>query len=463
MSIQGGPDIVNDGLILHIDAGNIRSYVSGSSTIYDLSGNNNTGSLYNGVGYTDLNKGGFVFDGANDYIMLPPNFFDFDTGEPFTISAWFKTTSSFGTILGNQGSPNPSVGGGGYIPAIYIGNDSKVHTLCFYGGSVSTLPKKINDGVFHNVTVTYSGSYRLSYLDGIYCAGSTGPQVSYSSVYYYFIGAGVGANYAYYASSYFSGSINYFSYYNRALSANEVYQNYAALAGRFGSPIRNTLLPNSVVLDLDASNTSSYTSGSSVWYDLSGYNNTGSLINGPTFESSSASGSIVVDGTNDYIRVNHSDVLSPIYPFSIESWIYPTKNTGTQNVIAKSNTANSNQYIYPRTEDGWNTSRFYVWFIDNTYDILTASWPSINAWHHTVAVYDGAKMYIYIDGALASSKNRTGLISIGHGESDITIGNQPGYNEYYGGKIGKIKIYSYAMNATEVSQSYNTTKGRFGL
>jgi hypothetical protein len=37
MSIDGGPDIIKDGLVLCLDAGNRNSYNSGSNTWFDLS------------------------------------------------------------------------------------------------------------------------------------------------------------------------------------------------------------------------------------------------------------------------------------------------------------------------------------------------------------------------------------------------------------------------------------------
>ena len=70
MAIYGGPDIVTDGLILHWDVANSKSYTSGSSIIYDLSGNNNNGTLINNFFHSLDNGGGLVFDGVNNYIEL---------------------------------------------------------------------------------------------------------------------------------------------------------------------------------------------------------------------------------------------------------------------------------------------------------------------------------------------------------------------------------------------------------
>ena len=48
MSVAGGPNLIKNGLVLALDAGNIKSYQSGSTVWYDKSGNNLSGSLING-------------------------------------------------------------------------------------------------------------------------------------------------------------------------------------------------------------------------------------------------------------------------------------------------------------------------------------------------------------------------------------------------------------------------------
>lgn len=48
MSVKGGPDIVTDGLVFNLDAANRKSYPGSGTTWYDLSGNNNNGTITGG-------------------------------------------------------------------------------------------------------------------------------------------------------------------------------------------------------------------------------------------------------------------------------------------------------------------------------------------------------------------------------------------------------------------------------
>jgi len=69
MGAAAGPDIVEDGLVLCLDAANPKSYPGSGNTWTDLRGNGNDGTLVNGVGYDSANNGSMVFDGVDDSIQ----------------------------------------------------------------------------------------------------------------------------------------------------------------------------------------------------------------------------------------------------------------------------------------------------------------------------------------------------------------------------------------------------------
>jgi len=73
MAFGNGPRIVTNGLTISLDAGDNNSYVSGSTTWKDVSGNNYTASLINGPSYNFSNQGNIYFDGINDYVRVKDN------------------------------------------------------------------------------------------------------------------------------------------------------------------------------------------------------------------------------------------------------------------------------------------------------------------------------------------------------------------------------------------------------
>lgn len=219
-----------------------------------------------------------------------------------------------------------------------------------------------------------------------------------------------------------------------------------------------SVVTNGLVLCLDAGNTKSYAGTGTTWTDLSRNSNNGTLTNGPAFSVTNL-GSIVFDGTDDYVDIANASSLNISTYITLEAWIYPTKNSGIQNVISKSSNGQNTGYIYPRTDAGWSSATFYLH--TGSWATLTASWPSLSAWHHTAGVYDGAKMYIYINGGLAASQVKTGTITTN--TNSLILGQQPGFTEFYGGRISTGRVYNRALAAPEILQNYNATKSRFGL
>jgi hypothetical protein len=85
-----------------------------------------------------------------------------------------------------------------------------------------------------------------------------------------------------------------------------------------------------LVLCLDAGNTKSYPGSGTTWTDLSGNGNTGTLVNGPTYSSANG-GSIVFDGSNDYIQTNFNySLTSSNTEFTCAAWYkcFPEANSG---------------------------------------------------------------------------------------------------------------------------------------
>ena len=88
MGAAAGPNVVEDGLVLALDAGNTKSYPGSGTTWTDLSGKDNNGTLTDGPTFNSANGGSIVFDGTNDQINCgSSDDFAFGTGD-FTIEFW---------------------------------------------------------------------------------------------------------------------------------------------------------------------------------------------------------------------------------------------------------------------------------------------------------------------------------------------------------------------------------------
>jgi hypothetical protein len=236
MSYNNGPRIVTNGLVLYLDAGNTKSYPGSGTTWTDLSGNSLNATLTNGPTYSSANCGNIVFDGTNDHVLLPTNFFSYPSLSAFTISLWFRSSqSNGGTLFGQQNTDNPS-STGGFVPVIYLRSDGFIRIEPFWTASTNNFIlsiRALNNNVWHNITTTFSNNTNQLYIDGIYNTQRTGIGfVSFTTTYYYILGAGHAAGRSL-GTNYFSGNISHFNFYNRALSTSEIMQNYIAMKGRF--------------------------------------------------------------------------------------------------------------------------------------------------------------------------------------------------------------------------------------
>lgn len=236
MGIGYNTSIVRNGLVLHLDAANKKSY-PGTGTIWtDLSGAGNNGTLVNGPTSSSDNKGVMTFDGVNDHNLLPTNFFSYPTLATFTISTWFKSTqTSGGTLFAQQSSNNPG-SATGWVPVIYLQSNGLIRVEPFWTTTTTNFilsTNALNDGVWHNVTTTFNNNVNRLYIDGVFNSQRTGLTLtSYTTVYYYMIGAGLATGRSL-GTNYFSGNISNFGFYNRVINDTEILQNFNALRGRY--------------------------------------------------------------------------------------------------------------------------------------------------------------------------------------------------------------------------------------
>ena len=239
MGVFAGPEINEDRLVLALDAGNTKSYVGIGNTSINII-NNQTSSLVNGVGFTSLNGGSFVFDGTDDYIHLNQSSTEILDVVNTTVSIWFKldstTSSQQQTLFGRRSNVTPATF------KIILGQDSisgiltefKIRAKTASDDENVSIPNVAPTTEWTNITGTYDGSNINGYINGELKLNHTmpigGDLVTGSSGRRMFLGARTNDS----ISRYFDGIISTTNIYNRALTAAEVQQNFNALRGRYG-------------------------------------------------------------------------------------------------------------------------------------------------------------------------------------------------------------------------------------
>ncbi len=222
MGIAYNTSIVSSGLVFALDAGNTRSYSGSGNTAYGLI-NSINGTLVNGVGYTSTDFGSFYLDGTNDSISYASALMPSTSG-PFTISLWVKrnrNSNAFFEELASQWTSSTSWN------AFFIG---------FYGNLVRfsdnwdniSVSGAGNTGVWMNLVGVHSVSNAYIYLNGTLGATKGGTGLTYTGSGPFVIGR-QGET-----AEYFQGNIGQVQIYNRALTAQEIAQNFNATRDRYG-------------------------------------------------------------------------------------------------------------------------------------------------------------------------------------------------------------------------------------
>ena len=209
-------------MVLFLDAANPKSYPGSGTTWYDLSGNGNDGSI-NGPIYDNTS---FIFDGASDYVSCGSDE-SLDVSGSITLSAWVNGSSfaSNGHILGK------STYGNGYM----LHYDAAFESLP-YGGIQTTnvnntqwewANSTLQTNSWYNISYTYDGLVEKAYINGrlIGTKSFVGTISANASNIFYIGNTG---------SDCWNGKISIAYVYTKALSEDEIKQNFNAMRGRFG-------------------------------------------------------------------------------------------------------------------------------------------------------------------------------------------------------------------------------------
>lgn len=229
--------IVTDGLMLQIDPGKPESFITSGTSLIDISGNTRNCTLLGAITYDSMSSS-LLFDTptitTNNRISLVSstgidNTISFTDGSEYTIEFWCKIASdalvTYHSIAGRN-STNPWLG---------IQKNASSYNLFFRQGLTYFYSTTINASVFtgwtqvvFSVNASRVVNYYVNHAAGTFTDTDT---VTNSAFTISRLGAGYSSGGNYYA---FDGNVGPINVYNRALSAEEVNNNFEALRNRFG-------------------------------------------------------------------------------------------------------------------------------------------------------------------------------------------------------------------------------------
>jgi hypothetical protein len=247
MATNYNPSIVTSGLVLYLDVGNVKSYPGTGTVLTDLSGNGGGGTLINGPTYNSANGGSLVFNGSNTYVSCTSSVTAIKGLNAFSFFIWLKSTSSSPSRRyafdgrGNKVIAQKAAGIGFGFDSGY--SDNK--TFNFMSGNDGTYTESnspttfLNNSIYQLGIIRQANSSTFNGLDidskTIITPSFTAPRMTAAATVDFgeyslgtYASSSAGGNY------WWAGNIYMVIGYNRALSQDEVLQNYNALRGRFG-------------------------------------------------------------------------------------------------------------------------------------------------------------------------------------------------------------------------------------
>jgi len=226
-----------------------------------------------------------------------------------------------------------------------------------------------------------------------------------------------------------------------------------------GVTYNNRIVTDGLVLCLDAASKRSYPGTGTTWTDLKGVNN-GTLTNGPTFDTGNG-GSIVFDGSDDYISVPSFTSDLPSHSFSLEL-VFKWDSYGTDNIDFITAGADEELEIHTGGDAGTNGLRFIPYDHPGSATQGTLDNPNIitNDINHIVFTAEhSSPSKSYKSGELFLTSSTTSTITLT--SSTFYIGRRGSGAFPFGGNIHTLKVYNRALTADEVRQNYLSTKERF--
>ncbi len=506
-SLLVGKCVVTNGLQLFLDAGDNDSYPTTGTNVINLAGGVNS-VLINGVGFSSSNNGVFTFDGLNDYIDTNRSF----ASESFTLSAWIKCNdvSGYRMIFSKE-----QTGGWPWNYRLFL-NQTNGHLVADIAQSASqyqtiTYSTNLADNNWHNVVFIRSVTDDKLYLyvDGSLVSTLTDAFVgSVQNSQEVWIGRS-----AYTAGYNYKGSISNVLIYNRDLSSSEVSQNYSCHLSRFITPTPTpTTTPTPTVTEtptitntptVTPTPTLTFTSTPTttisqpvaadptleIWYDFSDSatislgsgtditsvndkstgtvkpaNSTGGKRPKQTVAYQNNLNVAYFDGDNDLFTVNP---ITNFQSISGNTMIVVGKfnNPSATNTMTQLGTTNSER------NGLWLSINGGKYKIGMGQGLATTNYETVDTnFHIYTCVFDGTqtgdnnRVKFRIDGVERSLTFTQSVSATTSSDTSVFyIGETASATEDLDGYVGEVLLYTKTLNSTELLNTENYLKNKWGI
>jgi hypothetical protein len=449
-------NIATQGLVLNLDATIKGSYPGTGTTWTDVSNNGNNGTLTNGPTFSSADYGSIVFDGVDDYVVIPSSTTITPRTGDFTNDFWINPT----LWTNNNWQPVQVTA---ITNGLWIGQNQNNQFVVRAYGVADRLQYAIRPatGSWTDVSITRNNNLITLYYNGTPVSSSTSNQDFLQATTYLGSDGASGGG----GAVYFTGRIASDRYYNIGLSQFQVWNNFNSYKSRYSIP---DIVTDGLVLNLDAGNPYSYLSGSSgtTWTNVAPVNSnlSGSLINGTRY----SNGAMVFDGVDDKVILPAGITFSyGTGDFTLDGWFYVTKTLPQYGErIFTQTISGTNYFVFQVGSDEIVSTRnieFVFATLGSGTRVSSSTTWEYNTWNYFTVSRINGTVIVYLNAVPGSAvsctqdfNNTTYIPTIGQYTHTSA--------ESFGGRISNIRLYKgKGLTQAEITQNFNALRGRYGI
>jgi len=472
MALAQNPSIAAlSNLVLYYDAANVKSFPGAGTTWYDMSGNNNNGTMTNGPLWSAANNGLISFDGTNDYITCGVSSSINAASSAFTWSCWFKS-NSISTEQLLFSTVNAS-GTTGFQIEVYT---SKILLAVYPAGTYAFANTTLSSNTWYHLSIAYNSGSIVYYLNGV-ADGTTSRTFTAATGPTYISSWAVNSAY------YINGYISQVMFYNTALTAAQVLQNYNASRGRYVGTLPFTptdISGLSAWFDADdprtlfsdtSGTTRATTDGNSValWVDKSGNGRNASQSTAsfcPVIKTSVQNNRNVIrfDGSNDFFALPAGNYGDSLTCFIVYKWTMASTPGNAGYLYAFAGAVSPKQKLNVMYMNG-SQPTYYLGERTNTSYIANTSKDIFRINGTTFASpYGATNLATYDEGSFLTLTS-FGAIGSGGALNDNTIGADKNTSaiQWFTGDMAEIIVYNSVLSSTNRIKVEQYLQNKWGI